>query len=103
MIHFVCDVCKSPLDPDRDLRYVVRMEVYAALGDGPADIDNDRDHLAEIHDILERMDDLDSTEQPLGEDVYQQLRFDLCSECRKKFLRDPLGRRLAGKLDFSKN
>jgi hypothetical protein len=103
MIHYVCDVCKGSLDPDHDLRYVVRMEVYAALSDGLADVEGDRDHLAEIHDILERSDDLDTEEQPLAEDVYQQLRFDLCGECRKKFLRDPLGRRLVGQLDFSKN
>jgi hypothetical protein len=103
MIHFICDVCKSPLDPDRDLRYVVRMEIYAAMSDGPAEIDSDRDHLLEIHDILERMDDLEASDERLADDAYQQLRFDLCSDCRKKFLRDPLGRRLAGQLDFSKN
>jgi hypothetical protein len=103
MIHYVCDVCKCTLDPEHDLRYVVRMEVYTAISDGPAGIDDDRDHLAEIHDFLEGLDDVDPSEKPLGEDVYQQLRFDLCSECRKKFLRDPLGRRLAGQLDFSKN
>ena len=103
MIHYVCDVCKCTLDPEQDLRYVVRMEVYTAISDGPNGIDGDRDHLAEIHDILERLDDSGSDDQPTGEDVYQQLRFDLCSDCRKKFLRDPLGRRLAGQLDFSKN
>lgn len=103
MIHYVCDVCKNTLDPEHDLRYVVRMEVYAAISDSPGSIDGDRDHLEEIHDVLERLDDLGPSEAPLGEDVYQQLRFDLCSECRKKFLRDPLGRRLIGQLDFSKN
>jgi hypothetical protein len=79
------------------------MEVYAALGDGPTAVDSDRDHLEEIHEILERVNDLDADESPLGEDVYQQLRFDMCSDCRQKFLRDPLGRRLAAQLDFSKN
>jgi len=103
MIHYNCDVCKRTLDAEQDLRYVVRMEVYAALGDGTSSIDGDRDHLEEIHEILERVDDLDTSEGPLGEEVYQQLRFDLCSECRQKFLRDPLGRRWAAQLDFSKN
>jgi hypothetical protein len=103
MIHYVCDVCKTSLDAEHDLRYVVRMEVYAALSDGPAPIDGDRDHLEEIHEILERLDDLDPNDENLGEDVYQQLRFDLCSECRKKFMSDPLGRRLVGQLDFSEN
>jgi hypothetical protein len=103
MIHYVCDVCKNSLDPEHDLRYVVRMEVYTAISDGPAGVDADRDHLSEIHEILEGMGGLGSNDESIGEDVYQQLRFDLCSECRKKFLRDPLGRRLAGQLDFSKN
>jgi hypothetical protein len=103
MIHFVCDVCKCEISPEQDLRYVVRMEVYAALDDGPGGIDEDRDHLEEIHEILERSDDNDLGNQQLGEHVYQQLRFDLCSECRKKFIRDPLGRRIVGHLDFSKN
>ena len=102
MIHFNCDVCKRPLDPEHDLRYVVRMEVYAALDTGDAPIDDDRDHLQEIHDILERLDDLEVENRELGDDVYQQLRFDLCSDCRQKFLKDPLGRRMA-QLDFSKN
>lgn len=103
MIHYICDVCKCSLDPVRDLRYVVRMEVYAALGSTDVAIDDDSDHLEEIHDILERLDDIDSGEHPLGEDVYQQLRFDMCGECRKKFLDDPLGRRVNQQLDFSKN
>jgi hypothetical protein len=103
MIHYSCDVCQCPLDPEHDLRYVVRVEVYTAVSDGPAAIDEDRDHLEEMQDILERLDDLAPDVEQLGDDVYQQLRFDLCSECRKKFLRDPLGRRLAGQLDFSKN
>jgi hypothetical protein len=103
MIHYICDVCKCSLDPEHDLRYVVRMEVYTAISDSPGAIDEDRDHLAEIHDILESFHEFEPAEPSLGEDVYQHLRFDLCSECRKKFLRDPLGRRLTGQLDFSKN
>lgn len=102
MIHFTCDVCKRSLDLEHELRYVVRMEVYASLDDSDAPIDDDRDHLQEIHDVLERLDELEIENDQLGDDVYQQLRFDLCGECRKKFLQDPLGRRIA-QLDFSQN
>ena len=101
MIHYSCDVCKRPLDPEHDLRYVVRMEVYAALGSTREEIEDDRDHLQEIQDILERLDDAE--DEHLGDDVYQQLRFDMCSECRKKFLHDPLGRQLAAHFNFSEN
>ena len=31
MIHHSCDLCKRLIDTDQDVRYVVKMEVYAAL------------------------------------------------------------------------
>ena len=102
MIHFSCDLCKRPLDPEDDLRYVVKLEVYAAFD--PLEIDErdeDRDNLQDLNEILERMDDA-ATDQ-VGDDVYQQLRFDLCPECRKKFLKNPLGRKASEQFDFSKN
>ncbi len=104
MIRYSCDLCKRELDPEDDLRYVVKVEVYAAL-DSAADDDaeDDRDHLQEIQDILERLEDAEDDQ--VGADVYQQLRFDLCPECRKKFLKNPLGRQvpLAKAVGFSKN
>jgi hypothetical protein len=99
MIQYSCDLCKRPLDPQDDLRYVVKVEVYAALD--PVEMDDDTDNLQEIHEILERMDDLANDQ--IGDDVYQQLRFDLCPECRKKFLKNPLGRKLVEQFDFSPN
>jgi len=102
MIHYSCDLCKREMDPDEDLRYVVKMEIYAAFDPMVGEEqDDDRDHLREIQDILERMEQSDADH--VGEDVYQQLSFDLCPECRKKFLRNPLGRDSAKVLDFSKN
>jgi hypothetical protein len=102
MIHFSCDLCKRPLDPEDDLRYVVKLEVYAAFDPLQADAgDDDHDNLEDLHEILERIDDVNSDE--IGEDVCQQLRFDLCPECRKKFLKNPLGRKPAEQFHFSKN
>ena len=34
------------------------------------------------------------------DEVYQQLRFDLCPECRKKFLKHPLGREAVQTIRF---
>ncbi len=102
MIHYSCDLCKRLIDAEDDLRYVVKIEVYAALD--PVEVDtsgDDRDHLQEMQDILQRMEEEGSDE--VGEDVYQQLRFDLCPECRKKFVKNPLGREAAKQFDFSKN
>jgi hypothetical protein len=87
------------IDPEEDLRYVVKIEVYAAL-DPVEDADDDRDNLLEMHEILERMDD--SENGSVGSDVYQALRFDLCPDCRRRFVKNPLGRE-AKKFNFSKN
>jgi hypothetical protein len=100
MIHFVCDVCKRSIDSE-DVRFVVRMEVYAAPDPTGGEREDDRDHLSEIHESLERLEDGDDCELDAG--ASQQLRFDLCEACRKNFLLDPLGRRIAQPLDFSKN
>lgn len=100
MIRFTCDLCKRDIDPGENLRYVVKMEIFAAFDPMALDED-DRDHLQELQDILERAEDLESDQ--IGDDVYQQLRFDLCPECRKKFLRNPLGRESAKILNFSEN
>ena len=102
MIHYSCDRCKRILDPEEDLRYVVKIEVQAALE--PVDLDeteDDRDHLVEIQEVLERLEDDDDYE--LGEDVYSKRRFDLCPECYRKFMKNPIGREVAAQLGFSQN
>lgn len=102
MIHYSCDRCKRILDPEEDLRYVVKIEVQAALE--PADLDDeddDRDHLVEIQEVLERLEDDDDYE--LGEDVYSKRRFDLCPTCYRKFIKNPIGREVAAQLGFSQN
>ena len=100
MIRYSCDMCKRDIDPDEDLRYVVKIEMFAAF-DPLVMEEEDRDHLQEIQDILERLEDVENDQ--IGDDVYQQLRFDLCPECRKKFLKNPLGRESTKLVDFSKN
>ncbi len=101
MIRYSCDLCKRELDPQEDLRYVVKMEIYAAFDPLTDQDEDDRDHLQEIQDILERLEDAESDQ--IGDDVYQQLRFDLCTECRQKFARNPLGRETVNIFGFSKN
>ena len=67
MIHYSCDRCKRILDPAEDLRYAVTIEVQAMMD--PLDIDedeDDRDHLLEIQEILERINKLGIGPQGLG-------------------------------------
>ena len=101
MIHYSCDCCKRALDVE-DLRYVVKMEVYAAFDPiALEEAEDDRDHLQEIQEILQHAED--AADDQIGSDVYQQLRFDLCTECRKKFIKNPLPRELSKQFDFSNN
>lgn len=101
MVHYTCDCCKRLIDPERELRYVVRVEVYAALEPMDDGGDDERDHLQEIQDVLERLE-LEEDE-PLSDEVYQQRRYDLCSECRSRYLKNPLGRLAMQELGFSEN
>ena len=102
MISYSCDLCKRNLDPEHDLRYVVKIDISAAFDPvAPDEEEGDRDHLEEIQDILERLEDAESDQ--IGEDVHQQLRFDLCPECRRRFVKNPLGREVAKVLGFSEN
>ena len=88
MIHHSCDRCKRTMDTD-ELRYVLRMEVQAAMDTREADDEADRDHLLEIHEILERLDDCESDE--VGDEIYQRQRYDLCADCFRRYMENPLG------------
>ncbi|MEZ6072991.1 MAG: hypothetical protein R3C10_22685 [Pirellulales bacterium] len=103
MIRYACDCCKRELDPDMDVRYVVKLEVYPSfdppLGD---DVDVDeRDHLQEIQEAITALES--SADEPTGEDVYRKMHFDLCPECHARYVRNPLGRELVASLEFSNN
>src|SRR5262245_4573748 len=102
MIHHSCDLCKRLIDTEQDVRYVVKMEVYAALDPALDETEDDRDDLQDVQDMLQRIEETGS-EEVAQDDVYQQLRFDLCPECRKKFLKHPLGRQAVKQFDFSQN
>lgn len=102
MVHITCDLCGKELRPGDDQRYVVKIEAFAAHD--PAEIteaDLDEDHMDVVSQLLQDEEDSDSSIELVA--PYKNFRFDLCPDCHKKFLRDPLARDLAQKLDFSKN
>ncbi len=103
MIHYGCDRCGRPIDPRDELRYVVRIEIDAVMEpiDGDVVEDDDRDHLMELHEIIERS--ADAADSMIGDEVYQRQRFDLCSACHQKFTRNPVGKESSKQLDFSNN
>ena len=100
MIHYSCDKCGKSIAAD-DLRYLVRLEANAMLDVGDDDPEDDRDHLMEIEEILERMDDAEC--EALGGEIYQKQRFDMCTECYRKFMRNPLGMDQSVQFEFSDN
>jgi hypothetical protein len=103
MLHVTCDLCGKLLSPGEDQRYVVKLEVFAAHD--PAKIteaDLDDDHMEAVSELLREMEE-NPDNSDLTEPVYKNFRYDLCPECHKKFLRDPLGKDMAQKFHFSKN
>jgi hypothetical protein len=92
------------IDPHTDLRHVVKIEVFAAIEDQVDCVADDvlaadADHLEEVQEMLERIDedDIDSL------DDARSMRFDLCDDCRRRFVRNPLGIKSGKTLDFSQN
>lgn len=103
MVHVTCDLCGKGMMPGDDHRYVVKIEVFAAHD--PAEIteaDLDEDHMEAVSQMLREMED-DLSEGDGFEPACQNFRYDLCPECRAKFVRDPLSREAAQKFDFSEN
>ncbi len=103
MVHITCDLCGKVLRNGNDSHFVVKIEVFAAQD--PSEIteaDLDDDHMEEVSHLLQQMEENPSDDDPLDR-PNQHFRFDLCSECRKKYLRDPMGKEAAQKFDFSEN
>jgi hypothetical protein len=102
MLHVTCDLCGKKLRPGDDPHYVVKIEAYAAHD--PAEIteaDLEEDHMEAVSQILRDMED--NLAGPEMAEPYKNFRFDLCPECHRKFVRDPLGKETAQKFDFSEN
>jgi len=101
MIHVSCDLCGKSMRPGEDHHYVLKVEVFAAHEPPPlTEADLDEDHLEAVSEMLCAMEETGEVEdRPLS----QQRRYDLCRDCRERFLRDPLGKDTAQKFDFSEN
>jgi hypothetical protein len=109
MLHYSCDLCKRPIDTLADVRHVVKIEVFQAVEESQAcsmagccgGDREDEDHLEEMQDLLERLDDHEC--EGLLDEGTVTLRFDLCDACRQRFIKNPLGMKNGKKLDFSQN
>jgi hypothetical protein len=102
MLHVTCDLCGKELRPGEDHHFVVKVEVFAAHDPTQlTEADLDEDHMEAFGELLR-----ETEEMPASDPVppaCQQMRYDLCPNCRQRFLRDPLGKDAAQKFDFSEN
>ena len=101
MMHISCDHCGKQLRCGQD-HFIVKIEVFA--GHDPAEIteaDLEEDHMEAVSQLLREMEEAD--EANALEPTSQHLRYDLCPECRRRFLRDPLRKDTIQKFDFSEN
>lgn len=91
MIEYRCDRCQRLIEQTTDVRYVVRIEVQAALEPLTRHVaDDERDYLQEISEQLDGVDGAAEGVRPI-EDSFEQSRYDLCSTCFEAFRERPLG------------
>jgi len=102
MLHVTCDLCGRELRPGDDHHFVVKIEVYAAQDLCQlTEEDLDEDHMEAVSQLLR---DEETLEEPNDCDqAHTSLRYDLCSECQKRFRRDPLNREADPRFNFSEN
>jgi len=85
----VCDGCGGNLLVDEDVRYIVKIEVFAAYD--PLEITREdiaRAGKDEMARLIESMGKMDPAE--LEDQVYRRFQFDLCPRCQREYLRKPL-------------
>ena len=102
MLHITCDLCGKDILPGDKSRYVVKIEVFAAHDPRElTDDDLEDDQLEAVSQMIKDMDDQQHPD-PITP-ACKRFRYDLCPDCQKKFLADPLNREAAQNFDFSEN
>ncbi len=99
MLHFTCDLCGCKLG---EQRYVVKAECYPAFDPEVLDeTDLDADHLQEVAEMIAEVEI--TGEYDLEDCGTKQFRFDLCPNCQRRFVKDPLNRDARRRVNFSEN
>ena len=102
MLQVICDFCGKEVRPEEDNHYVIKIETFPTQDPNEiTEADLDEDHLQAVSEIITEMQG-DPDNCPLPE-ATKFFRYDLCTCCHEKFLRDPLGRTQSLHLDFSNN
>lgn len=107
MIHYTCDRCKRQINTADQTRYIIQIDIQSAADQPRSEIEEDDiDQLTELHQMLEGMtvgepETLDAIES--DSESSHRGRYDLCPECHRQFLKNPLGRDALVPLGFSNN
>jgi len=86
MGEFWCDRCGKGLLLEENVRYVVKLEVFAAYDTMELTRREiaETDHAAEIQRLITQLSDVDPNE--LQDQVHRRYRFDLCPPCQRWLL-----------------
>jgi hypothetical protein len=92
MSDLACDRCGRSLLVDEDVRYEVKIEVWAAYD--PMEISREALEGRDLDDEIQRLVAAceNRTADELEAEVHKAFRFDLCLRCQRQFVRDPLGK-----------
>jgi hypothetical protein len=84
-----CDVCNESLLVESNVRYVVKIEVYAAYD--PLEITEEDLSRATKENWDKLMEEIAGADpEELSSHVHVSRTYDLCPTCRNRYLRDPL-------------
>lgn len=102
VIHFSCDGCGRGLTEER---YTLAVEMRAEHDPNAiTEADLDSDHLAQIASQLDEETLHGQSPASVGEEPRVETRsYDLCPDCRERFLADPFGLDVRRALSFSQN
>ncbi len=89
MIRFECDKCGQPLQANDAQRYIVKLELFAAVSHLDLDSEKSSDSKSQLQDVLNALASADPDE--IEDQTYRSFRFDVCNKCRKNILQSPLG------------
>ncbi|UCE59065.1 MAG: hypothetical protein JSU63_16670 [Phycisphaerales bacterium] len=89
MIRYECDKCGKSLAANDRQRYIVKMEIFAAADHVDLDVEAVADPKLEMAKVLSQLAAADPDE--IEDQTYRAFRYDLCDDCRRTFLRNPLG------------
>jgi hypothetical protein len=90
-------MCGRTINGENEERFRVLIDVEQ-MRPGEDDSDLDGDYAEDFDEFR-----LDSGEDDGEENAFRSFRFDLCRDCAESYLRDPLARKLPGRLRLMDN